>query len=142
MLGSFFAARSTQTLGCFPRNKIMTLPSIVYPILGWAFIIAAAFTPVLVVTLSVRNYRRRGCDFETARFKALAAICVWLLLTLAMVFLLGFVTYVIAHSLSQNPSLQPRPTLTYLAVHVIYFACCYLLVDWVARRKRLPSDAT
>ena len=118
------------------------LPPVTYQFLGWAFILAAALTPVLVVALSVRNYRRHVCDFETARFKALAAICVWLLLTFAMVFLLGFATYVIAHSLSQNPSIQPRPTLTYLAVHVIYFAVCYLLVDWVARRKRVPSDAT
>jgi heme/copper-type cytochrome/quinol oxidase subunit 2 len=121
----------------------MTLTSITYQILDWGwFIIAAAVTPVLVVALSVRNYRRHRCDFETARFKALAAICVWLFLTLVMVFLLGFATYVIAHSLSQNPSLQPRPTPTYIAVHVIYFAVCYLLVDWVARRKRVPSGAT
>jgi len=120
----------------------MSLPPVTYQILGWAFIIAAAITPALVVALSVRSYRRHELDFETARFKALAAICIWLILTLAMVLLLGFATYIIAHALSQNPSLQPRPTLTYVAVHLIYFAVCYLLVDWVARRKRVPSDAT
>ena len=120
----------------------MSLPPITYQILGWAFIIVAAITPALVVALSVRNCRRYGLDFETARFKALAAICIWLILTLAIVSLLGFATYIIAHSVLRNPSLQPRPTLTYVAVHLIYFAVCYLLVDWVGRRKRIASDAT
>jgi len=122
-------------------STIMTLPSSMYQILGWGFLIAAALTPVLVVALSVRTYRRHQQDFETARFKALVAICIWLILTIAMGLLLGFATYIIGHSLSQNRSLQPRPTLTYLAVHVIYFAVCYLLVDWTARRKRVPADA-
>ena len=111
----------------------MTLPPVVYQVLGWGFVVVAGVTPVLVVALSVRNYRQNRNDFETARFKALAAMLIWLVLTLAMIFLLGFVTYIIAHSLTQNPSVQPRPTLTYVAVHMIYFAVCYLLVDWVGR---------
>ena len=120
----------------------MSLPPVIYQILGWAFVFAATVTPILVVTLSVRNYWRHEQDFEMARFKALMAIFVWLVLTLAMMFLLGVAAYVVGHASSQYPSLQPRPTLTYVAVFVIYFAVCYLFVDWVARPKRVPSDAT
>lgn len=120
----------------------MTLPSITYQVLGWAFIIAAAATPALIVVFSVLRYRRGEHDFETARLKMLTATLVWLSLTLGMILLLGFVAYVVGHALSQNPSVQPRPTLTYVAVHVMYFAVCYLLVDWVGRRRRVPSGAT
>ena len=120
----------------------MSLPPVVYQILGWTFVFAAAVTPILVVTLSVRNYRGHEQDVETAHFKALMAIFVWLVLTLAMMFLLGVAAYVVGHASSQYPSVQPRPTLTYVAVHVIYFAVCYLLVDWVARGKHAPSEAT
>jgi len=120
----------------------MSLPPVTYQILGWAFVIAAAVTPVLVVALSIRNYRRHVIDFETARLKTLAAMSIWLVLTIAMIFLLGLAAYVVGHALSHNPLVQPRPTLTYVAVHVIYFAICYLLVDWVARLKRVSSDAT
>jgi hypothetical protein len=119
----------------------MTLPPVTYQVLGWAFVVVAGITPVLVVALSVRNYRLHRNDFETARFKAIAAVLIWLVFTFVMMFLLGLATYIIAHSLSQNPSVQPRPTLTYVGVHLIYFATCYLLVDWVARRRRVPSDA-
>jgi peptidoglycan biosynthesis protein MviN/MurJ (putative lipid II flippase) len=120
----------------------MSLPPVTYQILGWAFVLAAAVTATLVVTLSVRSYRRHEQDFETVRFKALMAIFVWLVLTLAMMFLFGVAAYIVGHASSQYPSVQPRPTLTYVSVHVIYFAVCYLLVDWVARPKRVPSDAT
>ncbi len=116
------------------------MPEVTYQILGWGFVIVAAVTPVLIIVMSIRNYRLRAHDFEIARFKAAAALCIWLVLTLAMSLLLGFAAYVVSHAVSQNPSVRPHPTLSYVAIYVIYFAACYLLIDWVSRRKRVRPD--
>jgi purine-cytosine permease-like protein len=124
-------------------TNIMTLPPVTYQVLSWAFVVVASVTPVVIVALSVHYYRRRGRhDFETVRFKSMVAMLIWLVLTVAMMLLLGFTNFVIGHSLWLNPSSQSRPTLTYVAVHLIYFATCYLLIDRVARRSRVLSDAT
>src|SRR5260370_1326477 len=106
-----------------------------YPVLGWSFVIVAAVTPLLVIAGSIRNYRLRARDFETIRFKAAAAICIWLFLTLSLLLLFGFLAYVLGHAMSRDRSVQPHPTLAYVGIHLIYFAVCYLLVDWV-----WPSD--
>jgi hypothetical protein len=111
------------------------MPEVTYQILGWGFVIVAAVTPVLIILMSIRNYRLGAHDFEISRFKAIAAFCIWLFLTLAMSLLLGFVAYVVSHAISQNPSVRPHPTLSFVAIHAIYFAACYLLVDWVSRRN-------
>ena len=113
---------------------------VLYPILGWSFVIVAVLTPLLVIVGSIRNYRLRRLDFETLRLKAIAAIFIWLILTLALFLLFGFLAYVIGHAMSQDRSLQPRPTLAYLGIHLVYFGVCYLLVDWVWRRKRVRPD--
>jgi uncharacterized integral membrane protein len=122
------------------NSDVMLLPDVTYQILGWSLIVVAALTPVLVIVFSIRNYRRGSVDFETARFKALVALFVWLSLTLVMFLFLGFLAFVMSHAMSHDPSARPHPTLTYLVIHVMYFAVCYLLVDWMSRRKRLGRD--
>ena len=116
------------------------MPEVTYQILGGGFVIVAVVTPVLIILISIRNYRLGAHDFETARFKVIAALCIWLFLTLAMSLFLGFAAYVVSHAMSQNPSARPHPTLSYVAIYVVYFAACYLLVDWVSRRKRGRTD--
>jgi hypothetical protein len=122
------------------NSDVMLLPDVTYQILGWALVVVAPVTPALVIAFSVRNYRLGLQDFETIRFKALVAILVWLVLTLGMFMLLSFLAYVMAHAISRDPSARPHPTFTYLVIHVMYFAVCYLLVDWASRRKRVPPS--
>ena len=100
---------------------------------------AAAVTPVAIVIFSVRGYRRGGRDFETARLKTLVAVLIWLVLTLAMTLLLALVAYVVGHAISHQPSATPHTTPSYVAIHVIYFAACYLLIDWVSRSWGRPN---
>ena len=76
-------------------------------------------------------------DFESFRFRAVAAICVWLLLTFGMMLILGVLAYVITEAMAFDPSVKPHPTFGYIALHLIYFAVCYLLVDWVSRRRNI-----
>jgi len=118
----------------------MLLPDVTYQILGWSFIVVAPVTPVLVTLFSIRNYRRGAVDFETARLKALVALLVWLLLTFGMFLFLGFLAYVTSHAMSQDASARPHPTFTYLVIHLMYFSVCYLLVDWMCRRKHRGRD--
>ena len=114
------------------NSDVMLLPDVTYQILGWGLIAVAAGTPVLVISFSLRNYRRGAVDLETARFKALVGLFLWLALTLGIFLFLGFLAYVMSHAMSQVPSARPHPTFTYLVIHVMYFAVCYLLVDWIS----------
>jgi len=133
------AAAEAHRYVAFLSLGILFMSPVLYPILGWSFVIVAALTPVLVIIGSIRNYRLRSLDFETLRFKAIAAIFIWLVLTFGLFVLFGFLAYVIGHAMSQDRSLQPRPTPEYVAIHIIYFSVCYLLVDWVWRRKRVHA---
>jgi hypothetical protein len=111
------------------------MQSIIYPILGWSFVIVAAATPVLVTIGSIRNHSVLKYNFEAIRFRAAAAICIWLFLTLGVLLLFGFLNYVISHAMSLDSSVKPHPTISYIGLHLVYFGVCYLLVDWTFRTK-------
>ena len=113
------------------------MDSAIYQILGWGFLIVAALTPILIIVQSIRRYRLMKQDFESFRFRVVAAICVWLLLTFGMMFILGFIAYVITEAMTFDPSAKPHPTLGFIVLHLIYFSVCYLLVDWVSRRRNV-----
>ncbi|HEV7858029.1 MAG TPA: hypothetical protein VGO91_05320 [Pyrinomonadaceae bacterium] len=111
------------------------MDEITYQLLGWGFLFAAALTPVLIIIRSMEGYRLVKQEIETFRFKAVAAIFIWLCLTMAMLLILGFIAYVTSHAMSIEPSLKPHPTLDYVGLHSAYFSVCYLLVSWVSPRK-------
>jgi hypothetical protein len=113
------------------------MDSIIYSILGWSFLIVAALAPILIIVKSIKSYRLVNQNLETFRFKAVAAICIWLFLTLGMFLIFGFLAYVISHAMSRDPSIKPHPTIGYVGLHLIYFAACYLLVDWMSRRRSI-----
>jgi hypothetical protein len=115
------------------------MDSMIYSFLEWGFLIVAALTPILIIVKSVQSYRLVGQDIETFRFKAVAAICIWLFLTLGMMLIFGFLAYVISHAMSRDPFIKPHPTIGYIVLHLFYFAVCYLLVDWVSRRRKMKS---
>ena len=113
------------------------MDSIIYSILEWSFLIVAALTPTLIIVNSIKSYRLVNQNIETFRFKAVAAVCIWLFLTLGMLLILGFLAYVISHAMSGDPSIKPHPTIGYIGLQLIYFAACYLLVDWMSRRRNI-----
>lgn len=109
--------------------------TVIYQILGWSFLLTAVMTPILIIVQSVRSYNLIKLDKETFTFKALAALCVWMFLTLGMIFILGMLAYVIGHAMATDPTVKPHSTPGFIGLHLIYIAVCYLLVDWVSRRK-------
>jgi hypothetical protein len=110
-----------------------------YQILIWAFLIATAVTPVFYCHPLGPLIPASGRDFETARLETLAAVLIWLVLTLAMTLLHAFVAYVVGHAVSHQPSATPHTTASYVAIHVIYLAACYLLIDWGISTRGRPD---
>ena len=109
----------------------------IFYILDWSFFIAAVLIPVLIVVKSIKSYRLVRLNKEIFTFKAVAALCVWLLLTIGLFFLKALLAYMIGHALSQSPSIKPEPSLWYIGLHLIYFSIGYWLVYWVSRQKRI-----
>ena len=101
----------------------------------WIFARGCSVTPILVIVQSIRRYRLAKSNKEIFTFRAVAALSIWLVLTPGVLLLLGMLAYVISEAMAMDPSVKPHPAGGNIVLHLIYLSACYLLVDWVSRRR-------
>ena len=103
-------------------------------IINWACVLAALAVPTLIAVKLFKNAASDGPHRASVIFKATAALAVWVIATVGLLFI-TFVAAYATHGFYQ--SAEWHPTLGYFCLHLGYLAIGCGLVYWVWRQARI-----
>ena len=103
-------------------------------IINWACVLAALVVPALIAVKLFKIAASDGPRRASVIFKATAALAVWVIATIGLLFI-TFVAAYTTHSFYQSAGW--RPTLGYFGLHLGYLLIGGGLVYWVWRQARI-----
>src|SRR5947209_7422272 len=109
--------------------------SIIQRVVIQGFVLTAILTPILIIAVSIIKYRRVCRDKYGFTFKALAALCIWIVLTFGMMFIHFTVSWALYHPAEQLDPKNWCPPNTFIGLHLVYLSLGCLLAYWMGRYK-------